>query len=233
MEPSQYPSLPKWPQLIITGPNVDPEHAKEFILKTDGFLTDFSEYAGGNEREFNASYRRKAGADILDGIQSRHSRWEVQKKVRKRIGFVDLQYVSSDFASSSFIGGPHGVVSPAGVVSYAYNVGKWPTVEDILTDFKALARAFPWLELWATVYDREWGEEGGVPLATFRVKSGRARIAKVKDLQDQVTPANISLAMFSRSELGLPCDWYDEIAAVVRTVTEAVVKEVRENDVSQ
>lgn len=217
---TEYPGLPKWPQLVITGPDVDPELAKEFIFRTDNFLTDPSEYSGGNERDFNRKYQEQAGLNGPSDSEDFLVKWERQKMIRDRIGFVDLEYVPSNFASSSYVYGPHGVVSPTGKVSYRYNVGKWPSVEAILSDFRALACAFPWLELWATAYDREWCEEGGIPVVTFRVKSGRARVAKTRDLKSngpKGDPTQILMDdLCTKSELGLPWEWYSEFAERIR-----------------
>lgn len=229
-----YPGLPKWPQLIITGPDVDPEQAMDFILRTDGFLTEPCEFSGGNEHDFNNSYRERAGLNRLNNSEDFHAKWELQRKLRERIGFVDLRYVPSRFASCAYVYGPHGVVSPTGKVSHHHNVGKWPGVEDILSDFKALARAFPWLELWATVYDREWCEEDGIPLVTFRVKSGRARVVKTRDLKDNAPKtdrvSDITNYLRHGSGLGLPWGWYDVYADRVRGIIDEVTgSDVEEN----
>lgn len=49
-------SLPKWPQMIVTGKPVTIDQAKEIIFRTDSFLTSSDEFAGGNNREFNEWY---------------------------------------------------------------------------------------------------------------------------------------------------------------------------------
>ena len=45
--------LPKWPQMIVTGKRVTVDQAKEIIFRTDSFLSDASDYSGGNARNFN------------------------------------------------------------------------------------------------------------------------------------------------------------------------------------
>ena len=227
--------LPKWPQMIITGPKIDPDLAKEIIFRTDDYITSLTPYTGGNDIEFNWLYHAECGIDLLDEKigDVYPSRWEVINEARRRIGFIELRYVPSAFASTSFIYGPHGFVHPNGVIEYGKNVGKYPEVSDILSDFRDLARAFPWLELWATAYDREWCEEGGIPLVTFRVKSGRARIAPTRDLRDQNTrPGFEEVHPMSRhrgllKERGLPEEWYHEFAGRVRNAVSASLADMR------
>jgi hypothetical protein len=49
-------SLPKWPQMIVTGKPVTVENAKDIIFRTDSFLTSSDEFSGGNNKEFNDWY---------------------------------------------------------------------------------------------------------------------------------------------------------------------------------
>ncbi len=58
-------ALPKWPQMIVTGKPVTIHQAKDIILRTDSFLTDSYEHAGGNNQEFNDWYRKYIRGNLL------------------------------------------------------------------------------------------------------------------------------------------------------------------------
>lgn len=154
--------LPKWPQLMIVGDPVSEEQARDIILRTDDFLTDPSDYAGGNNKAFNARYRRDSGLkDIADAEEK--DDWsfsfDAREHLRARLGYVELSYIHNTWASSSYIGGPYGFCSPDGEIYYGDNIGKYPSVEDVYNEFCLLAKAFPYLNLKASLYNCEATEE--------------------------------------------------------------------------
>jgi len=213
--------LPKWPQMIVTGKQVRIEHAKEIIFRTDSFLTDCSKYAGGNNQEFNDWYRKKSGLSLIN-------EYAVVDEIRSKIGYVETNYVRNDWASCSFVYGPHGWCSPKGHIVYVDNVSKWPDVKEVFEDWASLAQAFPYLDLNVTLMNGEGCEEGTMPLINIRVVDGDASFEEPSlDVHDNELMASVdrsSLAMMMRInsvgdvEFGLPIGWYEEFAAVVRAV---------------
>jgi hypothetical protein len=220
-------ALPKWSQLFVTGKSVTVEQAKEIIFRTDSFLTETYEHAGGNCREFNEEYRRLAG---LDRYRDSHQHgWALKKEVCKRIGFVETSYVTNDWASCCFIWGGHGWCSPQGGIHYVDNVGKWPSVCEVYEDWKVIAHAFPFLELTATLMDGEDVDRNTRPVVNIVVKEGGA------ELQEGDLNAHNSVAprrrdwdglpatfLNVREELALPNDWYEEFASRVRAVVDSI-----------
>lgn len=169
-------SLPKWPQCLITGELVTEDQAFEIIRRTDHFLT---RGRGGNDHEGDMALAARLrlphfegfGAVRLDKID-----WDQRERWRAAWKIVDTEYISNSWISNASIFGPHGWCSPGGFIGYAYNVGKWPSVEDILKDLATLASAFPFLRMGATLMDREASEENPEKLVSFEVVHGVVRL---------------------------------------------------------
>ena len=87
-----YDITSKWPQMLVTGQTVtDRDTIIEILLLTDSFLTDTSQYSGGNNHAFNLMYRTKAGLEYVgkferyikefpEGWFWMHSRWRTRPK---------------------------------------------------------------------------------------------------------------------------------------------------------
>jgi hypothetical protein len=241
--------LPKWPQLIIVGQRVSQEQAKDIVFRTDSFLVDPCEYSGGNNRDFNEFYRKKANLESLNEIHTHNGRsWNMPHygKVdhfREVLGFIPLQYVYNNWASSCFVGGPAGFCSPAGDIFFCHNVGKYPSVEDVFNDFEAIAKAFPFLDMKAALYDGEECEDDTKFVVGFIIKNGQVSLTSTDmDLQNHTVDSDLDAIIDARmadlsgmSELGLPTDWYEEFAervklAVEQTHREFVEKVEQENE---
>jgi hypothetical protein len=214
--------LPKWPQMVVSGVSVTVEQAKEIILRTDDFLTSISKYAGGNHDTFNNSYREAAGLIGED--------WELEHYVRDEIGYIETSFVFNNWASSSYIAGPHGWCNPTGRIHFNHNVGKWPEVSDIYADWVMIARAFPFLELSATLTNGEWSEENTSAVCTIYVKNGTVEVKEPSDVSLSIgCDENVSFEKLveilgsrnifdDRTEIGLPLDWYDDYAVRIKAI---------------
>lgn len=219
----EHVSLPKWPQMIVTGKNVTIDQAKDIIFRTDRFLTEFSEYSGGNNYTFNQQYRDKAGiTNFLEKkFYQNFDRYIFEDKIKEELQIIDTEYVNNNWASSCYIYGPHGWCSPEGKIYYRDNVGKWPSVYEIEHDWQNIATAFPYLDLHVTFMNGEHCEDHIKPLINIRVINGTAFIEEpnlsVHNLNDFVE------RNFGVSEIGLPKDWYDEFANKVNNAINKVL----------
>lgn len=194
--------LPKWPQCIISGDTITEDQAFDIILRTDGFLTCLSGYSGGNNHKFNEAYIKQC----VDGLDLPHqppkpytgsaeeSRYfyALTEEVRKELGFVDLYYIYNRFASTSYLGGPCGFVSPDGSILFQENLGKYPGAECVYRDFQKITDAWPFLNMSATLYDGEYCDEGANPVITFKVYGG---VVEILD-----TPENPKATLGTRGE---------------------------------
>lgn len=211
--------LPKWPGMVVRGTPVTVEQAKDIIRRTD---SAFLRGIRGNNHAFNKEIVRRLrmppvlawdverlqSGSLMDEFERRddwQTKWEC----------LPLTYVSNAWIACSYIGGPHGWCHPNGTIAYDSNVGKWPSVEAVLNDWALLASAFPFLDLTATLMDRELCEEGIRPLVTITVQGGKATAG------EPVVPPNIqrqdvgelAVAVLFRSvsrEFGIPMEWLDE-----------------------
>lgn len=212
--------LPKWPQMVVWGESITTKQAYDIIMRTDSFLCDFSEYGGGNNREWNEWAKQTLGiASAMDMLErlyenpaDRHQKqWQLDDRFKALAGIVSTSYVTNDWASSAFIFGPHGWCHPDGTIGFSDNVGKWPSVQDVLEDWQHIAEAFPYLNLTATLMSGESCEEDTVPLVSIRVSNGKATLSNPVLPEEPVEQRNIanSFAGFGsyRREQGLPDEW--------------------------
>lgn len=224
--------LPKWPQLIIVGEDIPVEIAKEIIFRTDDFLTDASDYSGGNAKDFNKLYRAKSGLhlfnDEVEGKSFQRTNYDKQERLREILDFVHLGYVYNRWASSAFAYGPTGFCSPEGKILFTHNIGKYPSTEEVYNDFVEIAKAFPMLDMKAALYDLEScqdEDENGNPkqfLVGFIIKNGEVTITGEDlflHLDERVENASYNFLDFAdprcMGEIGLPQSYYEEYAARV------------------
>jgi hypothetical protein len=168
-----YPDLGKWPRLVVAGESVTPDQAAEIIIRTNGF------YYGTNDREWDAALRVVLGLpDDSHGLDSYHA----ELAVWDSLGRIGLSYLSNSRLGSAYIYGPAGWINWDGTVgSSRDNIGKWPSVTEVLSDWEVIADAFPYLNLQAQLFP----EEGAAPAAVeFIVKDGKVAHQKpTLDLQ--------------------------------------------------
>lgn len=235
------PTLPKWPQMIVSGKSVTIDQAKEIIFRTETFFTEASPYSGGNCHDFNRKYRDSAGLNAIQVLRNSPDGartwtdvdWDRQDYLRRQLGVVLTRYVNNDWASSSFVGGPHGWCHPDGTIAFLDNVGKWPSLAEIVEDWTDIVNAFPYLDLHVTLMSGESGDPEAQPLVNIRVVDGRVTVEE-PDLTVHVgvvltrpdpeaeTAMWIARVRNSYNELGLLMSWYEEFAERVKQVVETM-----------
>jgi hypothetical protein len=227
--------LPKWPQLMIVGDPVSEDQAKDIIFRTETFLTDPSDIAGGNNRGFNASYLRESGmADLkASGQEDWMYKHTVMEYVRGRIGFVNLEYLHNTWASSSYVYGPYGFCSPGGEIFYDHNIGKYPSVLEVYTDFVRIAQAFPYLKFKASLYSGEHGDEEAQCVVSFVVQSGDVTMTMEDfNLRAYHRPHDIADAvkkmLSGDREQGLPFKWIVEFQRRVKALIPEAIQAVKD-----
>lgn len=152
--------LTKWPRLVVIGNTVTRKQAMEIIIRTDRL--DFS----SNDAEFSkqcASYlyrleatgNRSRGywtlADAFEG-EGGKTDWDRYQECRDRaqaeLQPLELQYLENSRIVSCWIGGSHGWCNWDGKIGCTeHNIGKWPTVDEVYKDWKAIGQTFPYLKL--------------------------------------------------------------------------------------
>ena len=167
-------SWPKWPALLVDGKKVTQLQAYEIIIRTT------SGYLSCNDKAWEDLCRKIMGLPKhVWGAPHRPEFWEQEQAAWKALGHIDLEYLDNDRIMSCWIGGSKGWVDWNGRIFTAnYNIGKWPSMEEVRQDWIKIAKAFPFLDLTSQLMSGETCEEGIVPIAEFRIKDGKVRSRK-------------------------------------------------------
>lgn len=162
-------SLPKWPQCIIKGKSIIKEQAMEIIRRTDDFFV--TGYGGNNEWFNKKALRLINKPDYTNDID-----WDEYAEQRdewnKKWGSIGLNYLSNSWVSTAYIHGPNGWCHPDGTIEFHYNIGKWPSVEEVYDDLETLGKEFPFLELTLTLMNGEDCENSNEALISLSLKDG-------------------------------------------------------------
>jgi hypothetical protein len=176
-------NLPKWPQLYTTGTPVTVDQAQEIIRRTDSF---FTLGCGGNDDAWDADVMRRLGMPS----SWRHTEFGTRTSEQRHFEVatwhrawqcVVTSYVSNDWLSCCFVNGPHGWCHPDGTIGFVDNVGKWPSVNDVLADWQKISKAFPFLDVGATLWNcedcqREDQNQSAAPIVSFQIRRGGVEV---------------------------------------------------------
>lgn len=167
--------LPKWPQMLTSGAPVTVDQAKEIIRRTDSF---FCSRIHGRNGPADVSLAERLRMPYMPyGLLPFRPEFDRDRdRWCEAWGAVSTRCVRNNWISSGYSYGPHGWCWPDGRISYEDNVGKWPSVEDVVADWRALAEVFPFLDLVATLMNGEWCQVGVVPVVTILVRRGRVEL---------------------------------------------------------
>lgn len=184
--------LTKWPRLIVVGDPVTREQANDILIRTNQWAF-FSTNDTGWEHAVEAAAAECLGRPIepnpapdVDSerrIAMMRAHWQRLRDWRERVGVLNLHYLENAQVMSSWMGGPHGWCDWDGRIGCSnYNIGKWPSKDDITEDLTAIAAAWPFLRMHVQVVANE-GE--GDLLATWAVQDGKAAPVEPIGLIDQ------------------------------------------------
>lgn len=174
----------KWPRLIVDGKSVTADQAEQILIRTNGW------YLHCNDPQWEEGARKILGmVDMFAEMD--HSRRDEpgyisslideSDRAMDALGVLRLQYLDNNRIATSYFGGVHGWCNWNGRIGCAdYNIGKWPSVDEITMDWKRIARAFPFLSLRCQVvsmlYDDQYHEYPitmGRVWGTWRIRGGK------------------------------------------------------------
>jgi hypothetical protein len=228
--------LPKWPAIVVVGDSVTAEQAAEIIIRTNTYLYS-------NEREFvNQAKALIYGLTLDDpseydadvkaiekilGISAQGPGWnkiyEYREAREKELGVLDINYLSNHRICSAWIGGPHGWCDWDGTIGcHNYNIGKWPTVEEVYHEWCTIAKAFPFLELRCQLMNHEASCEEMAeipgPVVEFRVSKGRVRMVENPCVlrKTEFTDLDIAGLMRPGAEIGCTLETLKDALDIVR-----------------
>ena len=178
-------SLPKWPQCVIVGNKLEPEQALEIIRRTDTFFS----HGGGNNKQWNEQVEHilQIPQDPKRPLEENQESWEAYVKALEEHsgakanwcdswGLVETEYIYNSWISSAYIGGPCGWCHPDGTILFGENIGKWPSVQDVVEDWEILLKAFPFLVVTCVLMDREHCESDPKPLVALKIRDKKIKL---------------------------------------------------------
>lgn len=162
----EMPSLGKWPRLLVAGEPVTQEQANNILIRTQCWPPFTNDRAW--EREIAGILAEHGGPTPLSNGWG----WDGVREWGTRIRAVDLSYLSNERIASAWYGGPHGWCDWNGTIAAStWNIGKWPTVEEVADDWQNIAAAWPFLRLRAQLVPDEG--QSGTPAVEWLVADGR------------------------------------------------------------
>lgn len=183
--------LTKWPRLLVTGEPVTREQANDILIRTNhwgnlctndrGWEAIVERVAAeclGRPKEPDNAVRSSMEHTVW--VQMCQAHWRAHDEWEKWVGILDLHYLNNSQIVSSYIGGPHGWCGWDGRIGCStYNIGKWPTIDEVGEDLTLIAKTWPFL----TMHVQLLAEEGdGDPLVTWAVRDGNAEPVEQAEL---------------------------------------------------
>lgn len=163
--------LPKWPSLHMTSNTVvDHDTVLDIITRSDRFITHYSMQKIIMERDLKeiVEFWNKSGLNkifklgdnnikdhiIIDGI------------FEKKLNSVYYNMLPMDRIYSNFVYGSNGWIDINGLIHFQLNVGKWPSIEELVRDFQTIIEEWS-LPFNATIYNGEHMETYIQPVLNF------------------------------------------------------------------
>ena len=171
--------LTKWPRLTVVGEPVTEDQADEILIRTNNW-----DWIGCNDKAWKQMVETCAGVfgfppepSWAEEFETRVDRMRDHSyklgEFKERMGILELSYLDNCRIESSWIGGPKGWCDWDGTIGTRnYNIGKWPSHEEVLADWEKIAQAFPYLRLNAQLWPDE-GEGGSLPAVQYNVRDGQ------------------------------------------------------------
>lgn len=188
--------LPKWSGLIVVGEPVTELQAMLILIRTDWF--SFS----SNDRDFQKQINKTlygvevSYIDLHDVLAKKHGITPMEAQVitddvLEKYGVISLDCMCNHRVTSAWVGGPHGWCDWDGKIgSTCYNVGKYPSIEDIYEECGRIAEAFDFLNMKLQLLDREITEDDPKPVVEIHIKDGSVSIHEPNGLLAEPTEPN-------------------------------------------
>ena len=174
---------PKWPKLLMVGETVKPEQAMEILIRTNHWYMLEHNYnqdiIGETIKKFytkTLAPEDQIGTNEIDG-----------EDLVKKLDVLELNYLENARIQSSWIGGLKGWMNWDGTLfTNNYNIGKWPTEDELIYDIKTVINAFPYLNFELQLVREEYNDDGLLeaqyPFFTCLVKNKDIKIIEKENL---------------------------------------------------
>lgn len=164
------------PQIIITGSKITFEQANNIIFCTDKFFDSFLEiYGHAGNKLFIDAFKFTTNLNIIYDMKlSFNELFEFDNFMHNKIKFINTECIANDFIDSSYIQGAHGWCNPDGTIYSTYNSRmKYPSINDIISDFKKIIKKFPFLNMNVTVMEYSDINDNNIPNYNLYINNGR------------------------------------------------------------
>jgi len=188
--------LPKWPGILVKGEKVTIDQAKEIIIRTDDLRFSSNDREFDKQLNFEVFGIQTNGWNLTESVKAEkgiidfHEIWDWIEKKLSRYKPLSLNYLENSRVVSSWVGGPKGWCDWKGNISASnYNIGKYPSVEDVYNEWCLIAKEFPFLDLKAQLLNCEMCEDDAVPevVVEYVVKNGLVEIRDSDSLLSKPT----------------------------------------------
>jgi len=172
----QYPHLPKWSHIVVNGNKVTKEQAAEIIIRTTN-LNNLSCNDNKWTEKLNFILEESLNTNELSN-SFEDVRLSLTRNFPKGKGLasktiLNVDYLENHQIVSTYVGGPYGWCDWDGNIGcFGYNIGKWPTVEEIKNEWELIASTWPFLNLRCQLWSGNYGEDGIFPVIEFIVQNG-------------------------------------------------------------
>lgn len=187
--------IEKWPICAIFGDPITRKQADEIIRRTDEFFFDGT---SGSDGEWNAKarkilnipnsldYKPKDANVAADTFNEWYGRYELERDdFYQKWGWIYLYHISNEWISTCNAKGFDGWCHPDGTIRYHQNIGKWPSIKDVIHDLELISKDFPFLHFFCTIVNHNYNyddvkdarfEENPKSIISFEVIDGRVGI---------------------------------------------------------
>jgi hypothetical protein len=190
-------NLTKWPRLLVSDSKVSEDLAAEIIIRTSNL------HNSSNDHEFDALVCRCFGFEYLDYSKDyppghTNKIFSQMQAVRDELGILELEYLTNSQIASCYFGGPHGWIDWSGTIGcYEFNIGKWPSHETVLSEWKMIANAWPELNFRAQLVPDEG--ECDKAAVEYIIKDGRVKV--IEDPGEKLKPSVPGSKFFGDDDL--------------------------------
>lgn len=169
--------LQKWPRLLMAGETVKPEQAMEILIRTnEWFMLEYHHTV-----DTVGEYIKKFYIKTLPEEHQISSNAFDSQDLTNKLNTLDLAYLSNARIQSSWIGGLKGWMNWDGkLFANNYNIGKWPSTEEVMSDIETIVMAFPYLDFELQLINKEYDDDSKLvaeyPAFTCQVKNEKIEI---------------------------------------------------------
>lgn len=166
--------LPKWSNMVVTGERITEDQALEIIRRTDSFI----DWPSGNNHQFIKKAKEILNLKDSGEFQDHREYFEWKKKFNENWGYIGdkLEYIQNRWISNSWIGGAYGWCHPNGEIKHNANIGKYPSVEEVLNEWIIIAETFPFLNIGITLMNGEDCEDDTEAVVSMLIKNGEVEL---------------------------------------------------------